>query len=71
MVSVAGGSLAEYADLARRLSRAPGVAGLEVNLSAPDQVGTGLVEVREPFHAGSVVGAVRREFPSDRPVLVA
>jgi dihydroorotate dehydrogenase (NAD+) catalytic subunit len=69
VVSVAGGSLAEYADLARRLSRAPGVAGLEVNLSAPDQVGTGLVEVREPFHAGSVVGAVRREFPSDRPVL--
>jgi len=69
VVSVAGGSLGEYADLARRLSRAPGVAGLEVNLSAPDQAGSGLMEVAEPFHAGSVVGAVRREFPSDRPVL--
>lgn len=69
VVSIAGATLGEYADLARRLSRAPGVAALEVNLSAPDQQGSGLFEVREPFHAGSVVGAVRREFPSDRPVL--
>lgn len=69
VVSIAGASLGEHADLARRLSRAPGVAGLEVNLSAPDPVGSGLLEVREPFHAGTVVGAVRREFPSDRPVL--
>ena len=68
-VSVAGSTLGEYADLARRLSRAPGVAGLEVNVGAPDDVGTGLFEVREPFHAASVVAAVRREFPSDRPVL--
>jgi dihydroorotate dehydrogenase (NAD+) catalytic subunit len=69
VVSVAGATLGEYADLARRLSRAPGVAALEVNLSAPDQLGAGLFEVREPFHAGSAVAAVRREFPSDRPVL--
>lgn len=69
VVSVAGATLGEYADLARRLSRAPGVAALEVNLSAPDQLGAGLLEVREPFHAGSAVAAVRREFPSDRPVL--
>ena len=68
-VSIAGASMGEYADLARRLSRAPGVAGLEVNLSAPDQDGEDLFEVREPFHAASVVAAVRREFPTDRPVL--
>ncbi|QIK76377.1 tRNA-dihydrouridine synthase [Nocardioides piscis] len=68
-VSVAGATLGEYADLARRLSRAPGVGGLEVNLGAPDQVGQGLFEVREPFHAASVVAAVRREFPADLPVL--
>lgn len=68
-VSVAGGSVAEYADLARRLARAPGVSGLEVNLSDPDQVGHRLFEVREPFHAASVVAAVRREFSDDRPVL--
>jgi dihydroorotate dehydrogenase (NAD+) catalytic subunit len=68
-VSIAGATLGEYADLARRLSRAPGVAGIEVNLSAPDQAGEGLFEVREPFHAASVVAAVRREFPADLPVL--
>lgn len=68
-VSVAGATLGEYADLARRLSRAPGVAGIEVNVGAPDETGTGLFEVREPFHAASVVAAVRREFPVDRPVL--
>lgn len=68
-VSIAGGSVAEYADLARRLSRAPGVGGLEVNLSDADQVGHRLFEVREPFHAASVVAAVRREFSDDRPVL--
>jgi dihydroorotate dehydrogenase (NAD+) catalytic subunit len=68
-VSVAGSTMGEYADLARRLSRAPGVAGLEVNVGAPDEAGTGLFEVREAFHAASVVAAVRREFPADRPVL--
>lgn len=68
-VSVAGSTLGEYADLARRLSRAPGVAGLEVNVGAPDETGLDLFEVREPYHAASVVAAVRREFPADRPVL--
>ncbi|WP_210440977.1 tRNA-dihydrouridine synthase [Nocardioides xinjiangensis] len=70
VVSVAGSTLGEYADLARRLSRAPGVAGLEVNVGAPDEDGAGLLAVREPFHAAGVVAAVRREFPTDRPVLV-
>jgi dihydroorotate dehydrogenase (NAD+) catalytic subunit len=68
-VSVVGASIGEYAELARRLSRAPGVAGLEINLGSPDQAGEGLFEVREPYHAASVVAAVRREFPADRPVL--
>lgn len=68
-VSVAGATLGEYADLARRLSRAPGLAGIEVNLGDPDQAGERLFEVREPFHAASVVAAVRREFPADLPVL--
>ncbi|WP_442940321.1 hypothetical protein [Nocardioides sp. B-3] len=34
-VSIAGSTMGEYADLARRLSRAPGVAGLEINVGAP------------------------------------
>jgi len=68
-VSIAGASMGEYADLARRLSRAPGVAGLEVNVGAPDDVGLGLFEAREPYHSASVIAAVRREFPADRSVL--
>lgn len=68
-VSLVGATLGEYADLARRLAVAPGVAGLEVNVGAPDDEHLGLFEVREPYHAASVVAAVRREFPSDRPVL--
>ena len=68
-VSIAGATMGEYADLARRLSRAPGVAGLEINIGAPDQVGESLFDVREPYHAASVVAAVRREFPGDLPVL--
>ncbi len=69
IVSIAGATMGEYADLARRLSRAPGVAGLEVNVGAPDEAGAGLFEVREPFHSASVIAAVRRDFPTDRPVL--
>ena len=67
-VSVAGSSLGEYADLARRLGRAPGIHGLEVNLSVPDAPGLHVFDVREPFHAASVVAACRREFPRDLPV---
>ena len=38
-VSIVGRSLGEYAELARRLGRTPGVAGIEVNLSPPDAAG--------------------------------
>ncbi len=68
-VSIVGSTLGEYADLARGLCRAPGVAGLEVNLGAPDSDESQLLAVREPHHAASVVAAVRREFPVDRPLL--
>ena len=68
-VSIAGSTLGEYADLARRLGRAPGIHGLEVNLSVPDAPGLNVFDVREPFHAASVVAACRREFARDLPVL--
>ncbi|WP_426246323.1 tRNA-dihydrouridine synthase [Nocardioides sp. LHG3406-4] len=68
-VSVAGATLGEYAELARLIGRAPGVAGIEVNVSLPDPGGAGIFEAREPFHAASAVAAVRRETPSDLPVL--
>jgi dihydroorotate dehydrogenase (NAD+) catalytic subunit len=68
-VSVVGRSLGEYAELARRVGLAPGVAGIEVNLSAPDVTGHEVFDVREPFHAASVVAAVRRDVPRGMPVL--
>jgi len=69
IVSIAGTTLLEYAELARRLGQSPGVAAVEVNLSAPDPVGQGLFDIREPFQAGGVVSTVRRELPPDLPVL--
>ena len=36
-VSIAGATMGEYADLARRLALAPGVTGLEVNVGSPDE----------------------------------
>lgn len=68
-VSIAGATLGEYAELARRLSVAPGITGIEVNLSAPDHRGYGVYDVREPFQAGSVISAVRRETQRGVPVL--
>lgn len=64
VASVAGSTLGEYAEVSRALARAEGVAALEVNLSAPDPAGSGVVDVREPFQAGSVVAACRRDLPA-------
>jgi dihydroorotate dehydrogenase (NAD+) catalytic subunit len=61
VASIVGHSLGEYAELARSLGRAEGVAALEVNLSAPDPSGSGLFDAREPFQAASVVGSCRRD----------
>jgi dihydroorotate dehydrogenase (NAD+) catalytic subunit len=68
-VSLVGRSLGEYSELARRVGRTPGVAGVEVNLSDPDMTGHGLFDVREPFHAASAVAAVVRDLPRGVPVL--
>ena len=69
VVSIAAASLGEYAELARRLGRSPGVSAIEVNLSAHDAADDGIFEVREPFHAASVVTAVHRDLPRGMPVL--
>lgn len=69
IVSIAGSSLGEYADIARRLAPAPGLGGIEVNLSVPDAADLGLLAIREPFQAARVVAAVRRDLPQDVPVL--
>ena len=69
VVSVAGSTLGEYADLARRLADAPGVDGLELDLSTPDGRALGLFDAREPFQAARVVAAVRRDLPRGTALL--
>ena len=70
VVSIAGHSLGEYAELARTLGRTDGVAALEVNLSAPDPLGAGVLDAREPFQAASVVSSCRRDLRAGRLLLV-
>jgi dihydroorotate dehydrogenase (NAD+) catalytic subunit len=58
VVSVTGGSLAEYGELARRLATAPGVDAVEVHL-----------EVSDAHQTGKAVHVVRRDLPHGMPVL--
>ncbi|WP_435747013.1 hypothetical protein [Nocardioides sp. SYSU DS0663] len=61
VVSITGSSVAEHAEVAKRLAHAPGIRALEVNLAVPDAREHGLLDVREPFHAANVTAAVVRE----------
>ncbi len=70
VVSIAGGSLGEYAELARRVGVAPGVTAIEVNISCPNVENRGLVFACDPSQAARAVAAVRRGVPQDVPVLV-
>jgi dihydroorotate dehydrogenase (NAD+) catalytic subunit len=70
VVSLAGRSLGEYAELSRTLGHRDDVAALEVNLSAPDPLGTGIFDVREPFQAASVVASCRRDLRAGVLLLV-
>jgi len=65
VVSIAGESLAEFAELARRVGNSPGVTAVEVNLGWPEDAATG----RDPYQASKVVNVVRRDVPRGIPVL--
>jgi len=69
VVSIAGGSLGEYAELGRRVGAAPGVAAVEINISCPNVENRGLVFACDPFAAARAVSAARRGIPKDIPVL--
>jgi len=60
IVNIAGESVDEYAELARRLDDSQGVSGLEVNISCPN-VEDGLVFGTDPRAAAEVTAAVRRQ----------
>ena len=68
VVSIAGSTLGEYAELARRVGNSPGVTALEVNISCPNVQNRGLVFACDPFQAGRVIAAVRRDVPRGIPV---
>ena len=69
IVNVAGESVADYVEVARRLDGVPGVAGIELNISCPN-VGKGGLQfaIDAEAAAGEVTAAVRRA--TDLPLLV-
>jgi dihydroorotate dehydrogenase (NAD+) catalytic subunit len=69
VVSIAGSSLGEFAELARRVGQAPGVAAIEANISCPNVEDRGLVFACDPLQANRVIAAVRRDVPRDIPVI--
>ena len=67
IVNIAGESVGDYAELASRLDGAPGVSGLELNISCPN-VEDGLEFGIDPRAAAAVTAAVRRR--TTLPVIV-
>jgi dihydroorotate dehydrogenase (NAD+) catalytic subunit len=68
VVSIAGQTIREYADLAARLSDAAGVTAVEVNLSCPNAEDAGRLFALDPQATGKVVAAVRGSARYDIPV---
>lgn len=68
VVSIAGSTIDEYAELATRLSDAPGVTAIEVNISCPNVEHRGQVFACDIADAGSVIEAVRTKTRHDIPV---
>lgn len=67
IANIAGESVQDYAELARRLEGVPGVAAIEVNISCPN-VESGLEFGIDPRAAGELTHAVRRQ--TGLPLLV-
>ncbi len=68
IVNVAGESVHDYVEVARRLDGVPGVAGIELNISCPNVGAGGLQFAIDAGAAGEVTAAVRRA--TDLPLLV-
>jgi dihydroorotate dehydrogenase (NAD+) catalytic subunit len=60
IVNVVGHTIADYAEMARRLDGVPGVAALEANISCPNVQEGGLAFGADPTAAGLVVAAMRK-----------
>lgn len=59
-VNVCGDTVEEYAEVSRVVDQAPGVAGVEVNISCPNVRKGGMAFGSDPRLTAEVVGAVRR-----------
>ncbi len=68
VVSIAGGSVAEFAALAERLHGADGLSLIEVNISCPNVEDRGQVFACDPHAAAAVIAAVRAAAPAGVPV---
>ncbi len=69
VVSIAGGTVEEYAALAAALRDAPGLAMIEVNISCPNVEDRGQVFACDAGASSAVLSAVRRAAPPAVPVL--
>ncbi|MCW2776401.1 MAG: dihydroorotate oxidase catalytic subunit [Frankiales bacterium] len=68
VVSIAGGSVEDYASLAQRLRGRPGLSMVEVNISCPNVESRGQVFACDPRAASEVVAAVRKATEPGIPV---
>jgi len=68
IVNIAGDTVEEYGELARRLDAVEGVRGLEVNVSCPNVKAGGAIFGADPGMAAAVTAAVRRA--TTLPVIV-
>ncbi len=68
IVNVAGESIADFTEVARRLDGVPGIAGIELNISCPNVGKGGIQFAIDSEAAGAVTAAVRRA--TDLPLLV-
>ena len=69
IVSIAGGSVDEYGKLASKLRTAPGVDGIEVNISCPNVDNRNQVFACDPATAANVIQAVRRNTDPRTPIM--
>ena len=71
LVSIAGSSSGEFADVAAALCGSDSfgaVVGVEVNISCPNVANRGLVFACDPLASAKVVALVREQLPRDVPV---
>ena len=71
MVSIAGSTSGEFADVAATLRASDAfdaVVGVEVNISCPNVANRGLVFACDPMASAKVVALVREQLPRDVPI---